>query len=68
MCIDLDPSKLSAISLTMEHSTTRTTEENYARIVEEKALEDLKELWMTEAPPKINTPLIEYSYDYNGYA
>jgi len=55
MCIDLDPSKLSAISLTMGHSTTRTTEENYARIMEEKALEDVKGLWMTEAPPKFNT-------------
>jgi hypothetical protein len=39
----------------MGHSTTRTTEENYARIMEEKALEDVKGLWMTEAPPKFNT-------------
>jgi hypothetical protein len=34
MCIELDASKLSAISKTMGHATTRTTEEHYGRMKE----------------------------------
>ena len=68
MCINLDPSKLSAISVTMGHVTTRTTEEHYGRMKEMDALEEVKELWETKVPPNFNTPLIEPSFDDTGYA
>ncbi len=68
MCIDLDPSKLSVISVTMRHATTRTTEEHYGRMKEMKALEEVKGLWETKFTANFNTPLIERSYDYTGYA
>ena len=68
MCIDLDASKLSAISKTMGHATTRTTEEHYGRMKETKALEEVKGLWENRVPPKFNTPLINKKFDNTSYA
>jgi hypothetical protein len=37
---------LSAISQTMGHSTTKTTEENYGRIRSDRAIGDIEKEWM----------------------
>jgi len=50
------------------HATTRTTEEHYGRMREVKALQEVKGLFTEKKSPKINTPLIERSFDDNGYA
>jgi hypothetical protein len=64
----LDPSKLTAISVTMGHATTRTTEEHYGRMKETKALEEVKALWIEKESPKFNPPLIDKKFNHTGYA
>lgn len=66
--IDRKPENLSAVSVSMGHATTRTTESHYGRLRNEKALRDLESAWVTDAPLKVNTPLIDRKYDNTGYA
>lgn len=66
--IDKDPSLLSAISLTMGHTTSRTTETHYGRIRTDKALEALQRLWEPDAPQKVNPPMIDKKFEPTGYA
>ena len=68
MLIDMDASKLSAVSVTMGHATTRTTEEHYGRMKEVRALQEVKSLWAEENSPRCKKPLIEASYGTSGYA
>jgi integrase len=64
MNIDLNPSSLSAVALTMGHSTTRTTESHYGRIRQEKAFEMLESAWSVNNGKKA---LIEQKYEMTGY-
>ncbi len=68
MLIDLDASKMSAVSVTMGHATTRTTEEHYGRMREVKALQEVTGLFTEKERPKVYTPLIERPFDNAGYA
>lgn len=43
MLIDRDASKMSAVSVTMGHATTRTTEEHYGRMREVRALQEVNQ-------------------------
>jgi integrase len=53
MNIDMRPENLSAISQTMGHSTTKTTEEHYGRIRNDRALDDIEKAWESRStPPK----------------
>lgn len=63
MNIDMNPSNLSAISQTMGHATTKTTEEHYGRISNERAIGDIEKAW-TSTP----TTSKEAEADFTGYA
>ena len=64
MNIDRNPAMLSAVALTMGHSTTRTTESHYGRIRQEKAFEMLESAWGVK---KGKNPLIDQKYEMTGY-
>ncbi|HTY46473.1 MAG TPA: hypothetical protein VMB46_02285, partial [Methanomassiliicoccales archaeon] len=68
MLIDMDASKLSAVSVTMGHATTRTTEEHYGRMKEVRALQEVKALWTGVNTLRCKKSLIEASYEPSGYA
>jgi len=65
--IDKNPANLSAVSVTMGHATSRTTETSYGRIRIDKALEDLQKQWETNAPSSFNPPVIDKKFDITGY-
>ncbi len=74
MNIDKFPELLSAISSSMGHATTRTTENFYGRIRRNVALGCIQQAWETEEKeekPKVTQPpktkLIESKYDVSGY-
>jgi hypothetical protein len=46
------PENLSAISQTMGHSTTKTTEEHYGRIKGDRALDDIEKAWESRSTTK----------------
>jgi integrase/recombinase XerD len=75
MNIDLDPTLLSDISVSMGHSTTRTTETHYGRIKNEQALERLQMAWEKKSSEKptltvtsAESKMIEKKFDIPGYA
>jgi hypothetical protein len=79
MVIDRDPSKLSQVSATMGHNTTRTTEEFYGRIRRGSAVRDINSLFEKDpsstppAPtpeeqrPKVQSERIGSKWDTSGY-
>ncbi len=64
MNIDMNPANLSAVSLTMGHSTTKTTESHYGRIKQESSLEILLSAWGSQ---EVNPPLIDRTHEITGY-
>jgi len=73
--IDLDPTLLSDISVSMGHSTTKTTERHYGRIKTEQALDRLQTAWAKKGEPtpsptvtSARKELIEKKFDLSGYA
>ena len=64
MNIDLQPGNLTAVSVAMGHSTTKTTERHYGRMRSESALNALEKAW--EGPKGIS-PLIESRNQLPGY-
>jgi integrase len=65
--IDRNPGNLSAVSVTMGHATSRTTETSYGRIRMDRALEDLQREWESDASPKVQFRRIESKFDITGY-
>ena len=65
MNIDLNPANLSAVALTMGHSTTKTTESHYGRIKQESALAMLQSAWGLQ---EVNPPLIDRKHEITGYS
>ena len=63
MLIDMNPANLSAISQTMGHATTKTTEEHYGRISNDRAIGDIE-----KALEKSPMPLKSPKNDFPGYA
>jgi integrase len=75
MSIDLDPELLSAVSVSMGHLTTKTTETHYGRIKTDRALDSLQTAWDKKANPtpppaseNAGRRIIEKKIDISGYA
>jgi integrase/recombinase XerD len=75
MNIDLDPNLLSDISVSMGHTTTKTTEQHYGRIKTDQALDRLQTAWEKRSDPApalsaeiAKKGLIEKKFDVSGYA
>ncbi len=72
--LDRDSSKLTAISLAMGHSSTRTTEQYYVGLKEENMIRELSALFVPEGPSFLEKPktrtnkLIESERYLSGYA
>jgi integrase len=69
--IDLNPSLTPAVSRTMGHASTRTTEMSYGRIKMDRAVDDIQKLWENEGVShgeNRNSPRINTRYDNTGYA
>lgn len=65
--IDRNPVNLSAVSVTVGHATTRTTETSYGRIRVNQAVEDLQKAWELDALPNIQFQRIDNKFDITGY-
>jgi hypothetical protein len=62
---DLNPANLSAISQTMGHATTKTTEGHYGRISNDRAINDIEKAWTSspEVPKVAKVDLTGYAND-----
>lgn len=63
MNIDREPGNLSAVSVAMGHSTTKTTERHYGRMRSDSALDALEKAWEL----KSISPLIDQRKNLPGY-
>lgn len=64
MLIDMNPANLSAISQTMGHATTKTTEEHYGRISNDRAIGDIEKAWEKASSAEVRAP----KENFPGYA
>ncbi len=62
--IDARPENLTAVSRSMGHASTTTTERHYGRIRPDKALKAIREVW---EPKDAQSPLIEDKFGISGY-
>jgi hypothetical protein len=59
MNLDLDKNNLPDVSVSMGHSTTRTTELHYGRLKNSQAVSNLNRVWEQRAAQNIATPMTQ---------